>query len=342
MAAADRRYLRQKGATWYLRVKIPAALAGRYGGRTHIVESLGRDYAAASVRRWRRVAELATEFDLAKRLDPDGRRAADYRADLRQAVSAGDEDVIGLVESLAADTAEAMLLSGRPPSEVRGWYSLATARGATLDELAEQWVAAGRVTEGTRVQYRTAWRELRDFMGGDCVPEAVTDQLATKFVYEVLAASGQAYETVRRKATNLSGFWAWMQTRGHVARGVNPWAGRRLSEKYIGRSSPKKRAYTEPELIILFRRQPAYPGLADLMLLGLYTGCRIEELAGRQVDQITHRDGVAFMQITAAKTAAGNRRIAITHPAAVRVLEARTKGAPPGSRLFPEFKRGGA
>ncbi|MFN9479865.1 MAG: DUF6538 domain-containing protein, partial [Betaproteobacteria bacterium] len=42
MAAADRRYLRQKGATWYLRVKIPKALAGRYGGRTHLVESLGR------------------------------------------------------------------------------------------------------------------------------------------------------------------------------------------------------------------------------------------------------------------------------------------------------------
>ncbi|WP_336346970.1 tyrosine-type recombinase/integrase [Pseudomonas monsensis] len=60
--------------------------------------------------------------------------------------------------------------------------------------------------------------------------------------------------------------------------------------------------------------------LADLILLGAYTGARIEELCQLRVDHLIEPDGIESFDIVDSKTAAGIRVVPV-HPALSRIVE---------------------
>lgn len=106
---------------------------------------------------------------------------------------------------------------------------------------------------------------------------AVTGALAACHVDERLPRSTDSPSTRRRKLSALAAFWKWMALRCYLPRGTNPWKGFRISSEG-GSTKPKKRPYTMPELVQLFSGTPSYPALREVMVLGLYTGTRIDEL----------------------------------------------------------------
>lgn len=60
--------------------------------------------------------------------------------------------------------------------------------------------------------------------------------------------------------------------------------------------------------------------LADLILLGAYTGARIEELCQLRVEHVIKPDGIESFDIVDSKTAAGIRVVPV-HPALTRIVE---------------------
>lgn len=315
-------YLQRLGQSWYLRVKVPRALQARVGN-THIRRALGtRDLDEAVRLKWPALAQIRAYLE--------GLPSAPHSG--RPLLSLKPSPVPGSI---------AINCNLSPSLDLQLIANAAEFTATGLDALLDKWLDSTGCLKTTRFQRRQAYTELREFLGGDRPPAAVTHALAAEYVDERLKRSPDSPSTRRRKLSALSAFWEWMGSRRFVPRGVNPWKGFRLS-KDSGRTSAKKRAYTMPELVQLFSGAPTYPALREVMALGLYTGARIDELCSLTMGDVRWERDIAFVRITKSKTRAGARTLAVAHPIPVAILRARSrKRGAATSQLFPELKGGG-
>ena len=80
----------------------------------------------------------------------------------------------------------------------------------------------------------------------------------------------------------------------------------------------------------------------DLLILGLYTGARLNELCSLLVKDVSiEGHDAATLVIREGKTDAAARTLAVTHWVALEVLKRRTDGKRPGGQLFDELLPGG-
>jgi hypothetical protein len=335
-ASEKTRYLRKIGHTWYVRVKVPRPLQQAYPGRTHVIFTLDtRDLNEAYRRKWDRVAAIKRSFvATAQRLargEPlispeagDEATPADYRAALAEAREKGDESLEEIVQDLAIEHAEKLYPRAADFPKAKRWYDTATSATPPLDSLIDVWLAESEYREQTKRQHRQAYAELREFIGANALPEHVTDDTALDFV-ECIESSGKSYATRRRKVNSLGAFWKWMAKRKHVPRSVNPWRGHTLKRRDAASAGRgKKRAYRDQELVALLGGAPEFRGLRDVVVLGLYTGARLDELCSlRRADVRSIDGGAFFISIERSKTAAGVRSIAVVHPLPCAVLASR-------------------
>lgn len=348
MAKKDTQYLQQLGHSWYVRVKVPRA-AQAVIGNTHLRKALGtRDLDVANERKWAYVALFKKQIQQALRgpvpagiANPLVEDAKKWREGILEARAKGDDDQVEIIEDQAVDVARELEEKVGEQQAVE-WFQLATAKTPTLGELFDKWQEGENYKPSTKKQDRKALSDLEAYLGGDKLPAAVTANLATDFVEDWLKKSGQAYNTQRRKINSLVKFWKWLGLRRYVERGFNPWTGFILSKSRTPKRTPDKRAYKDEELLRLFAAPPQYEGLADVMVLGLYTGARIEELCALRMKDVERKLGAYFVTLKTGKGKTKTRVIAITHDAPSTVLERRwSRAGSPDSQLFPSFKPGG-
>ncbi|MBW2636250.1 MAG: tyrosine-type recombinase/integrase [Deltaproteobacteria bacterium] len=337
------RYLQKIGYSWYVRVKVPKSLQ-EIVGNTHIRRAIHtRDLNEANRLKWAMVTGIKAELSRLEGLDPLNLKAHQYRQEVRKAFENENYDLVDALEDIAVEEAEKIETNTGNLKKAQEWYNLATTKSQTLDELIDTWLISSEYTEQTKKQHRKAYEELKTFIGGENLPTSVTDDTAISFVEDYMKKSGFAYETQRRKINSLVAFWKWLGMRKHVPRSFNPWRGFTLSKKRTPKKTENKRNHTEEELIRLFSGNPKYAGLEDVMVLGLYTGARLNEICSlRNEDVSKNGDGIYFISIEESKTKAGIRKIAVAHPLPCSVLNGRLqKGGKPEKQLFPEFKPGG-
>lgn len=312
-------YLQRLGDRWYVRVKVPRCLQGRIRN-THIRRALGTsDLAEANRRKWPVVALIQRELERVRRHH-------------------GDLGLLGMVpgdiplERQPADTVlpERLTRPFLPDLE-------------TLDPLVGRWLADADYLKQTKQQHRQAYLELRAFLGGDRTPAAVSPQVALEFVEEHLKRSAWAYNTKRRKLDSLIAFWEWLAMRKVVPRNSNPWRGLKLASKRSATMGTRtKRPYTEDQLLRLFSRRPSYAGLDDVMVLGLLTGMRLNEICAlRMGDVRPDEEGGYWLHVRTSKTRAGIRTVLLVHPVGAGILMRRWRIAENEEQLFPEFRGGG-
>lgn len=307
---SKRLYLQQLGLSWYLRVKVPAALQSKVG-TTHIRRALGtRDLDEANRRKWAALAQVGDYFDALSSSDtsqkfPPNRRAASWNA-IKPLLAAPNTDL-------------------RPHDG--------------LDGLAEEWALTSNC-KTTQFQRRQVYGMLRTFLGENLSPQRVTDAQAATFVDAHFAKSRYSLNTRRFRLSALKSFWGWMESQRYAPRDKNPWKGLRLQSNE--EASSRKRPYSMDELITLFSGQPTYPTLREVMAIGLYTGARIDEICSLKMGDISLQRGAALVHIAKSKTKAGVRTIAVAHVIPLEVIRRRyRKAANPKDQLFPELKGGG-
>lgn len=315
-------YLQKLGDRWYVRVKVPRGLQGRLRN-THIRRALGTsDLAEANRRKWPLVAQIQSELDRIRQHheglhgNPQG-RVETPRHEVAPAPS------VVLPERLTRSFVETM---------------------ETLDPLVDRWLEDADYRQQTKKQHRQAYGELRTFLGGDRPVCAVTDQVALEFVEEHLKRSGRAYFTQRRKLNSLMALWEWLAVRRLVPRGSNPWRGFKLGTKKTAQTPrQRKRPYAPEELLRLFSQRPSYEGLSDVMVLGLLTGMRLDEICALRMEDVRPDEGSGFwLHIRKAKTRAGIRTVMLAHKLGVQIVSRRWKVDEPADlQLFPEFRGGG-
>lgn len=341
---ADTSYLRRINRAWYFRIKVPAAVRDCYNRREILEVALHtRDLDQANIRKLPILAKYKREFDALRQIDPSAREAATIRKQLAELRAGDDLDHASAIEAVAEDRAAELHSKGMPLEHAKRWLSLATASTLSIEEASKQWLDASRLKEGTKRHHQHALGELREFMCGDALPSAVTPELAVRYVNERLRGTmSGAYNTRRNKLNSLYGLWEWMGENLVIPRGLNPWRGFKLRRENAHTSEGEKRGYTDDELVALFGERPTYQGLADVMVLGLYTGARLNELCSLRARDVRKQRGMHLVHIAKSKTKAGVRDVAVTHAVARAVLDSRLAvQASPEAQLFPEFTPGG-
>lgn len=145
--------------------------------------------------------------------------------------------------------------------------------------------------------------------------------------------SGLSDATVNRHMATLAALWSWAEERGHCD-GRNPFQGHRR-KLTNGRNKQSYVAWSEDELRQLFNPLPKRADLTEVMLVALYTGMRLNEIAALTCDRIKEEDGVPFIDVDDAKTLAGIRKVPI-HPR-LSWLVARARGGEGAARMWPKF-----
>lgn len=347
-------YLQRVGGTYYARVRVPRTLE-KYVGQTHIRRSLHTgDKATANGLKHAVVGRLKREL-AAMRNSKAGftgtgiaqGHALDWRESLRAAEAAGDGEQEYLIRGILEDKA---LEHGRLHGAAKAlqWHRTASTTSDTLSELIDQWLALCDYITSTKEGHRKALSEVLAFLGEPrAVPGDVTQRVAMAFIDRDLTQRGLAYNTISDRLASLGVFWKWLASRSLVAPGFNPWAGHKVSkEKNKGRS-PDKRSYTTPELLRLLagnekvKAWPTYSYPPSLVVLGLFTGARINELCSLTAHDVTASNETYVLHIKDAKTKAGVRYVATTHAAPAAILKRRLRGLKGASALFPELTAGG-
>lgn len=143
---------------------------------------------------------------------------------------------------------------------------------------------------------------------------------------------GLSDATMNRHAATLAQLWDWASER-HGYEGRNPFTGfrRRLRQ---GVNVKGYVAWELDELKRLLKPPPRRSDLTQLILVGMFTGMRLDEIASLRGDQLRKEEGVTFIQVDDAKTPAGIREVPL-HPR-LAWLKALAKEAGPG-RIWPTF-----
>jgi len=345
-------YLQRVGGTWYARVRVPRTLE-KYTKQTHIRKSLETgDRAEANRRKHAVVGKIKAELDRLRKAPESSKErgisfadAKEWREAAAQLEASGDRyNLQELTLSATTKAEEIEQLYGH--DKAKRWYKAATVTTATLSELMTTYMDLSDYKESTKHGHRKALSEVLVFLDApDAHPEDLNRKIAIQFIDKELTQRGLAHNTIRDRLVSLGGFWSWMSSRGAVPEDTNPWKGHKVSKKQNTGSTPPKRAYTDPELLLLLAgtnetiKWPTYSYLPDLLVLGLFTGCREEELCCLQIKDIETEKGHSIISVTDAKTKAGIRYVAVTHPAPLAILKRRI--AANKVRLFPELKPGG-
>ncbi len=146
-------------------------------------------------------------------------------------------------------------------------------------------------------------------------------------------SKGLSDATVNRHMQTLSALWRWAEEREHCE-GRNPFLGHRRNLKE-GRNKRGYVAWEPKELQALFSPPPKRDDVTEIMLVAMFTGMRLNEIASLTYGQVFEEAGVRVIEVTDAKTVAGERKVPL-HPK-LSWLKARAKGQPPEARVWPKF-----
>ena len=179
-----------------------------------------------------------------------------------------------------------------------------------LRQLDPNWARTGKKHAAG---YKIDWRDLQRRFGG--------------------RARGLSDNTVNRHANTLSELWRWAEGREHCE-GKNPFDGHRRSIR-PGKNKHGYVAWTTEELLTLFSPPPKRDDLTEVMIVALFTGMRLNEIASLTFGQFGEEGGVRYIDVTDAKTTAGIRKVPLHR--SLGWLWERADGANASERVWPKF-----
>jgi integrase len=200
------------------------------------------------------------------------------------------------------------------------------------------------VTQQTYTTKKVRLGELKAYLGVDLDIRNITGQQASQYVTQDLLKRKRqdgrkwAPRTVRYHITDLSTFFSWFVMQEAIA--TNPFKGKAslVKESKRGTTSlTEPRPWSPEELLKFAEGAPAADQHYRLVffMLGLYTGCRLNELAGLKLKDVHE----GYIKITSGKTKSALRDVPL-HPLLVPLVD-HLRQASTDEYLIPGLRRGG-
>ncbi|EPS4832785.1 site-specific integrase [Enterobacter hormaechei] len=151
-------------------------------------------------------------------------------------------------------------------------------------------------------------------------------------VHRFHTALSCAPQTTQNYLTSLGSLYEFTRRTHDSIPADNPFHGHNLEARA---SIISYQPFTMPQLQTLLTA--AEPELRNIVLLALYSGCRLDELASLRKADVTTQEGVQCLSITKAKTKAGVRLVPV-HPTVSSIIQEYLQHSY-GDYLFPQANR---
>jgi integrase len=157
---------------------------------------------------------------------------------------------------------------------------------------------------------------------------------------EHLAEKGLSAPTISRYLSAIKSPLGWAH-RNHKI-GTNPGLGITYEAKEQGRRKVRRLGYDnrQARIILLAARDETRPSLRWVPWVCAFTGCRLDEVAGRDACDIKRTGSVWVLEIPEGKTDGSVRRVPLHSKLIVEGLLDYWRGLPAQGPLFPDLKDG--
>jgi integrase len=316
----DTSNLKLKRHVWFARVRVPKRLQPIIGQAEFLQTLNTRDIREANRRKHRVLAELhqkLTQAELGNTVPKDSAEfllvaaKAEREAMLERGKTAEQADAA--LDAAMEDHLE--ILRRKHGADPETGDLLDSGTYARVQELAHRVlhgdeiellsVAVKKYLAEVKVRVRNqTLREkerhlgaLQKWLKGDVELDSITKKIAGRYVTEYLIQQGHAPKTVKDILSNLSAFWVWLEGRGMSSTVKSSTRG----------TAPKRRPWTDDELLKLMRAIPNNDPLLPLTAIATYTGMRREEVASLRADDVEND----ALTVREGKTKAALRRVPI-------------------------------
>lgn len=292
-------YLRQYREGWYVRVRVPRELRGIIGVGEIKRTLRTRDKQEAQRRKHALLAEIMARFD-----------AARTGADLSGWTLSGGHHTVGSTQPIEAITVHVVSSPQRGPVEsLRATYS-------PLGDILSVYLDEKKLTV-TNQTFNTKKRRLREFaehVGIHTDMAAISKRSAGEYVTKVLVLKRDRYErplSVKTKkdiASDLRAFFHWAEARGFID--ANPFSNVMTTLRSVIKGTPStRRGWNRSELVRLLSDDGLMKDkvMAGLVLIGLYSGMRGNEIAELRLDDVTED----YMRVVHGKNCNSIRKVPI-------------------------------
>ncbi len=304
-------YLQKRVNRWYAILEIPIALRSRFG-KPRFVQSLETESRTVAERRVLPVVSAWKKEIAAARDEPVDDDAAYWRRRLR---NAGDEEdrqsILQQIDYAAWDIGAINVenIGDQPSSdpEAQRFYASATGQLVTFTEHLDEWLATSRATAKTQDMQRS---DVKRFAHEFKMVQDVARPEVRRWVTRLMNDGGLAPKTVQRVLSALRGYWRYLQSIEVAGEDDEPFTKLDMARRNKRTSPRSTRQPFEPGDVVKLLDAAIKRGddqLADLIRLGMWTGCRIEELCSLKVEQVKED----HFSVSDAKTEAGWRDVPI-------------------------------
>ena len=246
----------------------------------------------------------------AARNEPVDDDAAYWRRKLRNAkTEKRRQTVLEQIEYAAWDIGAINVENiGDTPSsdpEARRFYASATGLLVAFTEHLDEWLSTSNATAKTQDMQRS---DVRRFAHELQTVQDVTRPEVRRWITKLMNEGGLAPKTVQRILSALRGYWRYLQSINVADEDHEPFSKLEVARqnKRTGRRSGRQ-PFEPGDILKLLDAAKEDAQLADLIRLGMWTGCRIEELCALKVEQM--KDD--HFEVIDAKTEAGWRDVPI-------------------------------
>ena len=309
----------KRGDKYTARLVIPKALRPILG-QNEFKKSLGTSSkteaelrAAPLILHWKKLIEDA-------RTDGVTAKAKALRRALDNSPNNALLDEDGFWEStktgIIEDAIEDIILGGRDiesidnkeeKAKAKTFFDIAPGQVTTLDDYVDGWLLSIEHLKARTIKQMK--RDVNDFLKEERIQLPTRESVAAW----IRRNNDISPKSIKRKLGSLGSFWDYLMAQGIVAE-MSPFQGHKLPRERKTQQT-QRRAFTNDECLKLIdaAKDSEDTVLLDLIMLGLYTGARIEELCQLRVEDVVVEDNCRALRITKSKTLAGTRLVPI-HP----------------------------
>ncbi len=305
-------YLQKRRRRWYAVLEIPKALRPHFGNKPRFIQSLETDSRIVAQRRVGPVI-AAWRSEIARARQEPNDDAAFFRRALRNAKTEEQrQSILEQIDYAAWDIGAINVenIGDKPSSdpEARRFYAVATGALVPLTEHLDEWLSTSRTTAKTQDMRRSV---VKRFAAKFAMVQDVNRKDVRHWITELMNGGGNLTpRTVQRILGALRGYWRYLQSIEVAGEDHEPFSRLDVARQNKRTEPRSKRQPFEPADVVKLLDAAIERGddqLADLIRLGMWTGCRIEELCALKVEQVK---GDHFA-VGEAKTAAGWRDVPI-------------------------------
>lgn len=309
------RYITKRRRRWYAVVEIPKALRPAFAGSPRFLQSLETEseseaeiLALPIIAKWKQQIAAARQ-GLPIIADHEAEDIASWRHELASAPSQRDRDAL---EFILADKAEAM--DNQEEGSGGRFFKLATGQWHMTDEFIEAWSSSLTDIEAKTVDMQRS--DLHALAQRLPMVKDITRSNMSKWVDELTAVERKpkpvSLATVRRRFSSYRSYWKYLQKQNVVPSTRDPFKDvvpKKTQKKSKADVGKQRRPFSAADVVRLLQLAHAKGDnqLVQVIWLGMWTGCRIEELCALPVSAVADDR----IRIEDAKTEAGWREVPI-------------------------------